>query len=101
MITKGKGGGNTITGLNFERERDILSLLSKAKGYLVNGNIIYYKGKEVARSYRKNGLYKYLTSRNVDYRKHISKRLLPDEALYVIVRNTLYIIEMKFQKVAG
>ena len=92
MITKGKGGGNTITGLNFERERDILSLLSKAKGYLVNGNIIYYKGKEVARSYRKNGLY---------YRKHISKRLLPDEALYVIVRNTLYIIEMKFQKVAG
>ena len=56
---------------------------------------------EVARSYRKHGLYKYLSSHGVKYRKHISKRLLPDEALYVIVRNTLYIIEMKFQKVAG
>ena len=56
---------------------------------------------EVARSYRKHGLYKYLSSHGVNYRKHISKRLLPDEALYVIVRNTLYIIEMKFQKVVG
>jgi len=27
--------------------------------------------------------------------------MLPDEALYVIVNNTLFIIEMKFQKVAG
>lgn len=101
MITKGKGGGNTITGLNFERERDVLSILRKARWYSVRGSIIYYKGKEVARSYRKNGLYKYLESRGIDYRTQISKRLLPDEALYVIVRNTLYIIEMKFQKVAG
>ena len=101
MISKGKGGSNTITGLNFERERDILSLLRKAKGYSVKGNVIYYKNMEVARSYRKHGLYKYLSSHGVKYRKHISKRLLPDEALYVIVRNTLYIIEMKFQKVVG
>ena len=46
-------------------------------------------------------LYKFLESRGVDYRKHLSKKLLPDEALYVVVNNTLYIIEMKFQKVAG
>lgn len=101
MIEKGKGGGNTITGLNFEKERDILSILKKAKDYTVKQNIIFYKGKEMARSYRKNGIYKYLESRKVNYRKLISKKLLPDEALYVIVNNTLYIIEIKFQKVAG
>lgn len=101
MIEKGKGGGNTITGLNFERERDILSILKNVNGYSVKANAIYFEGKEVARSFRKHGLYKYLESQGIDYRKHISKRLLPDEALYVIVRNTLYIIEMKFQKVAG
>ena len=33
MIKKGKGGGNTITGLNFEKEKDILSILKKAKNY--------------------------------------------------------------------
>ena len=34
-------------------------------------------------------------------KKYISKKLLPDEAIYVIVNNTLFIIEMKFQKVTG
>lgn len=101
MINKGKGGGNTITGLNFEKERDVLHILSKAKGYSVKGNIIYFNGKEVARSYRKQGLYRYLDSQHVSWRKYISKRLFPDEAIYVITNNTLFIIEMKFQKVAG
>lgn len=101
MIEKGKGGGNTITGLNFERKRNILSILKKAKGYKVKGNIIFYNDSEVARSYKKDGLYKYLESRKVDYKKIISKKLLPDEALYIITNNTLFIIEIKFQKVAG
>ncbi|MDE1969991.1 MAG: hypothetical protein KGI50_00185 [Patescibacteria group bacterium] len=101
MKIKGTGGGNTITGLNFEKERDILEILKKAKDYSVKSSIIYYQGKEVARSYRKQGLYKILNEKNVDWKKLISKRLFPDEALYVIVNNTLFIIEMKFQKVAG
>ncbi len=101
MIDKGKGGGSTITGLNFEKEGDILELLKKQEGYEIKGSHIFYEGKEVAQSYRKNALYKYLESQKVDYKKYLSKRLLPDEALYVIVNNTLFIIEMKFQKVAG
>lgn len=101
MIKGGKGGGNTLTGLNFEKEKDILSLLKKTKGYSVKNNVIFYNGKEVARSYRKNSLYSYLASQGVNYSEIISKRLLPDEALYVIVNNTLFIIELKFQNVAG
>ncbi len=101
MKEKGVGGGNTITGLNFEREGDILELLKKQEGYTVKGHAIFYEGKEVAQSYRKNALYKFLELKGVDYKKHLSKKLLPDEALYVIINNTLFIIEMKFQKVAG
>ncbi|MBP6060630.1 MAG: hypothetical protein KA515_01340 [Candidatus Pacebacteria bacterium] len=101
MINNGKGGGSTITGLNFEKEGDILELLKKQEGYEVKGNHIFYQEEEVAQSYRKNALYKYLESKGVDYKKSLSKKLLPDEALYVIVNNTLFIIEMKFQKVAG
>lgn len=101
MIDKGKGGGSTITGLNFEREGDIIELLKKQEGYTVKGNVIYYKNKEVAQSYRKNALYKFLESKGVDYKKYLSKKLLPDEAFYVVINNTLFIIEMKFQKVAG
>lgn len=101
MIKGGTGGGNTLTGLNFESERDVLALLSKTKGYSVKGNVIFFNNKEVARSYKKHGLYKYLESRGVDYKKILSKKLLPDEALYVIANNTLFIIEIKFQEVYG
>ena len=101
MIEGGKGGGNTLTGLNFEKEKDILELLAKTPGYSVDGHIISYLGKEVARSYRKGSLYKFLKSKGVNYKEILSKRLLPDEALYVIVNNTMYILELKFQKTSG
>jgi hypothetical protein len=101
MKEKGKGGGNTITGLNFEKEKDVLSLLKSKRGYKIRGNAVYYNGEEVARSYKKNALYKFLELKKVDYRKIISKKLLPDEAIYVIVNNTLFVIEVKFQKVSG
>lgn len=101
MKEGGKGGGNTKTGLNFEKETDILDLLASKKGYQIKKNIIFYNGEEVARSYKKNALYKFLESKKIKWEKIISKRLLPDEALYVIVNNTLFVIEVKFQKVAG
>ena len=101
MKEKGVGGGNTITGLNFEKATDILSLLKSKNGYEVKNSVIFYEGKEVARSYKKNALYKFLETQKVDYKKILSKKLLPDEALYVIINNTLFVIEVKFQKVAG
>lgn len=101
MIEGGTGGSNTKTGLNFEKRINILTLLKSKKGYNVRGNTIFYEGKEVAKSFKKNSLYKYLESRKLNYKKYISKKLLPDEAIYVIVNNTLFIVEIKFQRVAG
>ena len=37
----------------------------------------------------------------VDWKKILSKQLLPDNAIYVIVNNTMFIIEVKHQEVAG
>ena len=73
MKEKGIGGGNTITGLNFENESNILSLLEKTDGYSIKDNIVYYKGKEVARSYAKHSLYKYLETRGLDYKNIFQK----------------------------
>lgn len=101
MIKGGVGGGSTTTGLNFEKESDVLTLLSKTKGYAVKRNVIYYEGKEVATSYRKYGLYRYLQERGVDYKRYVSKRLVPDEAIYVICNNTLFVIELKSQRGPG
>ena len=101
MKTGGFGGGNTRTGLNFENERDLLTAIAHAPGYTVEDSIVYYQGSEVARSYRKNALYVMLAEHGIDYRQHLSKKLLPDDAIYVIVNNTMFIIELKFQQIAG
>jgi hypothetical protein len=101
MKAGGIGGGNTRTGLNFENERDLLTAISRAPGYSVTGSIIYYNGSEVARSYRKHALYTMLAQHGIDYRDHLSKKLLPDDAIYVIVNNTIFIVELKFQKIRG
>lgn len=100
-VLGGFGGGNTITGLNFEKETDILELLRRQPGYSVKGNVVFYNNIEVARSFKKYALYRFLETQGVDYTKILSKRLLPDEALYVIINNTLFVIEMKFQQVSG
>lgn len=101
MKKGGIGGGNTKTGLLFEGRVSILDLLKSKTGYTINKDVIYYNGEQVAVCLGKNKLYKWLETQSVDYKKILSKKLLPDEALYVIIDNTLYIVEIKFQGVAG
>lgn len=101
MIKGGVGGANTKTGLHFEEESDFLSLIKKQEGYKVDKNQIYYKGEMVAMTFKKHELYRYLESKGIDYKDHISKRILPDDAIFVMANDTMYIIEIKFQHVAG
>ena len=112
MVKGGIGGGNTQTGINFEGKIDIISYLNDSvKGYKcrLNSNSkgkskwfdIYFKDKFVASSFKKNALYVYLESQNINWEKILSKKLLPDDAIYVIKENTIFIIEIKYQEVAG
>ncbi|MDR3049746.1 MAG: hypothetical protein LBV16_07945 [Elusimicrobiota bacterium] len=101
MKVGGIGGANTKTGLIFEGRTDLLTFLSKQRDYKVIGNVIYFKGKEIARNYKKYAFYKFLEENSVQWKNIISKRLLPDDSIHVIIKNTLYIIEIKFQQVAG
>jgi hypothetical protein len=101
MIKGGKGGGNTRVGIEFEARVDLLNQIDELPGYEIDGNNILYKGTEVALFFKKRGLYRHLEGLGVDYRQYISKRLEPDNALYVINNNTIFIIEIKFQNVSG
>jgi hypothetical protein len=42
-----------------------------------------------------------LFQRSLNWKLKISKKLLPDDALLVVVRETLFIVEVKYQQVAG
>ena len=96
-----------MTGLSFERRVDFQKLLDSIPGYSVRkiqkkaGMGVFFKDKLVARCFRKNDFYRFLDEANVNWRKILSKRLFPDDALLVIVRETLFIIEVKYQQVPG
>lgn len=80
MIKNGKGGANTITGLEYE---------SRVHIYKDGIDLTKYK------------LYAYLKSLKIDYTKIISKKLLPDEAYFNPETKELFIYEKKFQSVSG
>lgn len=107
MIEGGVGGHLTGTGLHFERRADFLTLLDDVQGYSIQrhssriGYFVLFNGRQVARSFKKYEFYTYLDEIGIEWRSKVSKRLLPDDAIFVILRDTLFIIEVKYQQVAG
>jgi len=101
MIFQGSGGANTKTGLAFEGKTDLSQFLNSQNGYSVIGENVFYEREPIARIFKKHGFYRFLTELGIDWKQHISKRLLPDDSIFVIIANTLFIIECKFQQVAG
>lgn len=102
MITNGIGGANTRTGLIFEGSVDLATFLAQQNGYAVDNNgEVFYQNKLIAQIFKKHQFYRFLEARGVDWKNIISKRLLPDDSIYVIINNTFFIIECKFQQVAG
>jgi len=107
MKTGGVGGANTLTGLKFEGRVDFQQIIGIIPGYRVRkeqgkaGMNVFFEDILVARCFRKYDFYKYLSESNVDWKKVISKRLVPDDALLVIVRETLFIIEINYQKMTN
>ena len=109
MIKGGTGGGNTTTGLRFEQRTDIRQIFENIEGYSIiestnrTGYEIWFNHEKLAYCFKKRELYRFLEQEPycVNWQEHLSKRLEPDNALFVIVRDTLFIIEIKFQQVSG
>lgn len=102
MKKGGAGGGNTKTGLIFEGKVDLKSFLASKHGYSVTNENVYFNGELVARVFKKYDFYKeFLHELGVEWETIISQRLIPDDTIYVIISNTLFIIECKFQISSG
>ena len=107
MKLGGKGGANTATGPAFERKTDLLQILSHIEGYRIDKNSekagaqVFFEGKLVARCFKKHEFYRYLAEVGINWKERISSQLLPDDAILVICRDTLFIIEVKYQQGGG
>ena len=125
MKKGGVGGANTKTGLAFELKTDLPNFISKQSGYEVVENdfdiklvkrtgevrkikrsstarwIVNFEGEKVAEIFQKHGLYRYFDEVDLNYKAIISKKLLPDDSIFVMDNNTVFIIEKKTQKTQG
>lgn len=102
MIRGGTAGSRTLTGLNFERETDLRTSLLTNENIVIKEHEVYEGTTLVGYILQKHDFYKkFLKTNQIDYREKISKKLLPDEAYFCLLKNTLIIIEKKYQEVAG
>ncbi|MCL2538246.1 MAG: hypothetical protein FWF34_02075 [Alphaproteobacteria bacterium] len=106
MKKDGIGGANTKTGLVFEGKTDLADFLSRQKNYSLAHDKnkfleVFYNKKSVAYIFKKHDLYRFLALRGIDWKTILSKKLLPDDSIYVIANNVLYIVEAKFQQTPG
>lgn len=94
--------GNIKTGLVFEKRSSLKEMFLKINGFSINDDFLFLDNKKVATFFTKNKIYtKLLKPNNIDYKEYISKKLLPDDCLLILNNKTLFIIEIKFQKVFG
>lgn len=102
MITGGTGGANTLTGLIYEGKVDLKTFLNQQQGYRVVGSSVIYQDEEVAQIFQKYELYsEFLAPRKKKKKNCISSQLLPDNGIYVVINNTVFIIEVKTQNTPG
>ena len=106
MKEGGKGGDKTYTGLLFEQKVSLRARFEAIEGYTVvesasGGLSVHYGEQLVGRMFQQHAFYSFLKEHGVDWKTIISSQLLPDDALLVVIRDTLFIIEIKSQKVGG
>ena len=64
-------------------------------------NTVFFKDKLVGMIFVKHDLYRFLEKNRVKWQDYLSKKLLPDDSIYVILNNTFFVIECKYQQVGG
>jgi len=97
----GGGAATNRNGLAFERETSLESTF-ETRGYVIVNKKLILNDSEQGVITSKHGLYRdILLPNHIDWKKRISKQLLPDEVFYNYLNNTIYIFEKKFQSVAG
>ncbi len=109
MIIGGIGGARTQTGLRFEERTDLRKLFEEIPGYDLRktydnaGYEVWFNGELKAYCFKKYEFYRFLKrpGYSINWKDHLSKRLLPDNGLFIIIRDTLFIIEIKFQQTPG
>jgi hypothetical protein len=99
MIKNGKGGNKTKTGLLWETHTDVFSKygITENRELFLNNDKIPLGIFNIPKSH----FYMHLKNLHSNFQDLLSKKLYPDEAILNTHNKTIYIIEKKYQQVAG
>ena len=98
------GGGykTNLNGLSFEGRTDLLESFNQNPNLEVKNKKVFKNNKVVGEYFEKHEFYKlFLERKKVNWKIINSKKYLPDSVFYNISNKTVYIIEKKYQEVAG
>lgn len=98
--THGGGTKPAENGYKYEKMTSLQTYF-KQHGFEIHNQTLCYKDKAIGLFLEKRKLYKWLDAKQVPWRHIVSKRLLPDDCLYVHDSNTVYILEKKYQESPG
>lgn len=98
--THGGGALTNANGLHFEQTTSLDVALQRKSYDVLSTGEIYYNNTLIGYSKSKRAFIKFLEENNIDLSVN-SDTLLPDDAFINIRNRTVYIIEKKFQSVAG
>jgi hypothetical protein len=99
-VKGGTGGGRTTTGLEFEKKTSLADALEEAD-FRIEKFKVYESTNLVGELAGKGQLYRFLEARDIAWKDRISKRLLPDDAIYSYANHKMTVIEKKWQEVEG
>ena len=96
----GGGAQTNYNGLHFEQTTSLEEAIKSLPNFKVQNDRVFENGKEVALLCGKGNFYRnLLIPKGIKATNILSKMMYPDDA--IIVGDTVFIIEKKFQKVAG
>jgi hypothetical protein len=102
MKQGGTGGANTRTGLVFEKDVDLRAALERVPTLTIDEHKILRDGSEIGLLLAKNALYtQLLEQRRIEWKRIVSKKILPDDCVYSLRSKILTVIEKKWQQVEG
>jgi hypothetical protein len=102
MNKHGGGSQTNLNGLKFEQETSLYDILI-SNDFIIKDDYKVFKGGTLIGYYvPKHNLYKYfLQMHGIAWENFISKKMLPDDAIFIIAKNTMFILEKKFQSTSG
>lgn len=105
MKNIGRSNKNTRTDLVLTEDAGLNELFAQANGYSLrpsednSGHEVCFKNELVAHCFKQHEFYHFLKKTyNIDWKNYLTRELFPDNGLFVAIRDTLFIIDIRPQR---